>query len=491
MLHILVVAFQAEGHVNGILRLAQSLAAREAVVVTFGYPAHFYNLALKRNQLAPLLSSPSVRDSKLRIRVVEDGLAPVEEQSLTLAMIGASMPIFQQNVKLLLDELLGKPPAAAAPDVGPPSCIISDTFAPWTQDLANAAHITRVDFWTSTAAVYSMGSQLGLLVSEGILPLHRSCWEDPETKWSVNAPLIEGVPGLPPFPATDLCREFVRAEELTEPDLQFMLAAFSRVREAHSILVHSVYELERPVFDALQATGLPIRAVGPLSALPTPITSPGVDTVKHECLRWLDTQPPSSVIYIALGSVFKLTPSEMHALALALEASKHPFLWVIRSDSVSSSSLADALPAGFRDRTVNRGSGLIISWAPQTQVLSHPSTGGFFSHCGWNSTFECMWEGIPMVACPRGAEQRSNARWIVDTWKIGVALDRKLDGSFTQEAVEKALRQLFSKECKAQFSERTSQVKEVARRALKEGGSSDANLESFIQSLRHAQSFNR
>lgn len=49
-------------------------------------------------------------------------------------------------------------------------------------------------------------------------------------------------------------------------------------------------------------------------------------------------------------------------------------------------------------------------WAPQQEILKHPATGGFMSHCGWNSTLESMVAGVPMLTWPLGAEQRVNAR---------------------------------------------------------------------------------
>lgn len=303
---------------------------------------------------------------------------------------------------------------------------------------------------------------------------------DSEKKWKVEAPLVDCVPGLPPFQVTDLPVQFVHPEELTDPSLKFMMDAFGRAREAHTIFVHSAYELESQVFDALQANGFPIHAVGPFLDSPS---QPSSDNANQECIQWLDTQLPNSVLYVALGSIASLVPAEMHALALGLEASGHPFLWVIRRDSISS-SLSDALPEGFLQRTVEKGLARIISWAPQMEVLRHCAVGAFFSHCGWNSTLESMWEGVPMVACPRAAEQRSNARWIVENWKIGVEVERQQDGSFTKEAVQSALQSVLTTEG-TDYKERALQAKRMARSAVQKGGASYTNLVSFLNGLRH------
>ncbi|KAI5078657.1 hypothetical protein GOP47_0006328 [Adiantum capillus-veneris] len=399
-LHILVVPYQSEGHINGMLRLVQALAAEKGVLVTFGYPARFHSSTLKRNKHCSLLNTSfsGQSNSMLRVEVVEDGLPLEEEQPLTDEQKRASVPIFQNA------------------------------------DLADDAGLPRVDFWSSTAAVYSTGTQLALLVSKGILPLPKSCWLV-EEKWSVEAALIEGIPGLPPFPPTDLPRVFVQAEEVSDSKLQFGLAGFRRAREAHAILVHSVYELESQVFDALQATGFPSHAVGPL---PNSALEPS--TTNHECIQWLGTQPPSSVIYVALGSIAIFTSAEMHALALALESSGHPFLWVIRPDSISA-TLSEVLPEGFLQRTVAKHMGLIISWSPQAE-----------------------------------------------NWKIGVELERQHDGSFTKEAVERALKDVFALEGKEgpTYKETALHFKKVARSAMQNGGTSHSNLVNFLQHLRHS-----
>lgn len=457
--HVLMVPFQAEGHVNGMLRLAEALAVQQGVRVTFAYPARFYALASKRIASADAEAHAS---QNLRVEVVEDGLPLEEEQVLTAALLLASIPVFREAVtKLVLMK-------------GTLTCIISDCMVPWTQALAYSFALPRFAFWTSTASSFSMSAHLRLLIAHAHIPVLTSGWLEGK-RWKVEAPLVDCIPGLAPFPVTDLPSEFVQAEELSNPGLLLLQRACESAREAGAILVHSVYELEKEVFDALQDHGFAVHAIGPLlSSVQRPIHN------SHECLQWLDTQPSSSVIYVALGTVAQLTAEQMHSLALGIEASGHPFLWVIRSDTISPAALSNTLPQGFLQRCIMpAGPGLIMPWVPQMEVLHHHSIGAFFSHCGWNSTLESMWEGVPMVACPLGMEQRSNARWIVKMWRMGVELERQVDGSFTKEAVQRALEEVVHQS----YKKGALLAKEVSHHAAQDGGTSHSNLLHFVHLL--------
>jgi hypothetical protein len=33
-----------------------------------------------------------------------------------------------------------------------------------------------------------------------------------------------------------------------------------------------------------------------------------------------------------------------------------------------------------------------VKWSPQEEVLAHPSTACYMTHCGWNSTMEAVAE---------------------------------------------------------------------------------------------------
>lgn len=59
------------------------------------------------------------------------------------------------------------------------------------------------------------------------------------------------------------------------------------------------------------------------------------------------------------------------------------------------------------------------------QVLAHKATGGFVSHCGWNSILESMWHGVPIVTWPISAEEQLNAFRMVR--ELGLAEELRLD----------------------------------------------------------------
>ncbi|CAD5194207.1 unnamed protein product [Musa acuminata subsp. malaccensis] len=87
--------------------------------------------------------------------------------------------------------------------------------------------------------------------------------------------------------------------------------------------------------------------------------------------NWLDAKETASVIYVSFGSIASHSASHLIEIGLGLEASKRPFVWVIREKEMRP-EVARFLSEGFEERT----KGLILrGWAPQVLILSHPSVG--------------------------------------------------------------------------------------------------------------------
>ncbi|KAK5783584.1 hypothetical protein PVK06_038093 [Gossypium arboreum] len=77
------------------------------------------------------------------------------------------------------------------------------------------------------------------------------------------------------------------------------------------------------------------------------------------------------------------------------------------------------------------------------EILGHGSTGGFLTHCGWNSVLESISNGVPMIAWPLYAEQRMNA--VLLTEGINVALRPTVNqkGVVEREEIAKVIIKVF------------------------------------------------
>jgi len=49
-----------------------------------------------------------------------------------------------------------------------------------------------------------------------------------------------------------------------------------------------------------------------------------------------------------------------------------------------------------------------VKWLPQNDILGHPKTKLFITHCGSNSQHEALFHGVPMLGIPMFAEQGWN-----------------------------------------------------------------------------------
>ncbi|KAE8728901.1 UDP-glycosyltransferase 72B2 [Hibiscus syriacus] len=292
----------------------------------------------------------------------------------------------------------------------------------------------------------------------------------------------------------------IKGKELLDPvqdrkndAYKWVLHHAKRYRLAEGIMVNSFVDLEGGALKALQEkeTGKPpVYPVGPLVNV-----DPSNKTNGSDCLKWLDNQPHGSVLYVSFGSGGTLSSDQLNELAIGLEMSEQRFLWVVRSpnDMVANATFfsaesqkdpLDFLPKGFLERTKGRGL-LVPSWAPQSQVLSHGSTGGFLTHCGWNSILESVVFGVPLIAWPLYAEQKMNAAMLTED--IRVALRPKPDENslISRDEIAKTVKGLMEGEEGKGLRNRMKDLKEAAAKALSQTGSSTNALSEVATKWRN------
>jgi len=188
------------------------------------------------------------------------------------------------------------------------------------------------------------------------------------------------------------------------------------------------------------------------------------------CMSWLDQQPHCSVIYVAFGSFTLFHQNQFNELALGLDLTNRPFLWVIREDNKM------AYPNEFQGLK-----GKIVNWAPQQKVLSHPAIACFLTHCGWNSTMEGLCNGVPFLCWPYFADQIYNKVYICDELNVGLGLDCDENGVVSRWEIKKKLEQVSSS---VNIRTRSLKLEEKIKNNQLDKGRSSENLNKLVKWLK-------
>ncbi|KAJ9537996.1 hypothetical protein OSB04_030729 [Centaurea solstitialis] len=187
------------------------------------------------------------------------------------------------------------------------------------------------------------------------------------------------------------------------------------------------------------------------------------------------------MVYISFGSMVVLSQEQLTEMAFGVFNSRvsflwvmrkgdTSFLWVMRKGDTSTGMKCGGLPEGFSEAGGERG--IEVHWRLQTRVLSLPAVSCFVTHCRWNSTMEALSSGVPVVAFPQWGDQVTNAK--------GEAEDRVVGREEIKECLMEATGGVKAKEMK----KNSLKWKKAAAEAVEEGGSSDLNIEEFVDEIR-------
>ncbi|XP_051138741.1 zeatin O-xylosyltransferase-like [Andrographis paniculata] len=203
------------------------------------------------------------------------------------------------------------------------------------------------------------------------------------------------------------------------------------------------------------------------------------------CLSWLDKQAaPESVIYVSFGTTVTFSDEQIREIAAGLRQSGQSFLWALRDadrgDIFSGEERRAALPEGFEHLVGEKGL-VVRDWVPQVEVLAHRSTGGFLSHCGWNSCVESITAGVPMLTWPAHSDQPGNAVLVTKVLGVGVELKAwtRREELVPAAAVERAVRELMGSDGGDLLRRRAAEL----GKAVRESAVGGEDMELFVRRI--------
>ncbi|GAB4844577.1 hypothetical protein Ancab_037975 [Ancistrocladus abbreviatus] len=457
--HVAILPSPGMGHLIPLIEVAKRLVHTHGFSITFIVPTDGPPSKAQKSALAAL--PPSVSCVFLPQVNLDDLPDDAKAETRLCLTVARSLPLLQR----VLEELKAAKPIVA---------LVVDLFGTDAFEVAWAVGIKPYVFFTSTA----MNLSLFLYLPE--LDKAVSC-----EYWEMDEPVR--IPGCTPLHGKLLLDP---VQDRKNDAYKWVLHHARRYRLAEGIMVNSFPASEGGAIKALQEpepAKPPVYPVGPL------VQTGFVDGVKGaECLQWLDDQPHGSVLYVSFGSGGTLPHDQLIELALGLENSGQRFLWVVRSPNDKTSNATfftvespkdplDFMPNGFLNRI--KGRGLVVpSWAPQIQVLSHGSTGGFLTHCGWNSVLESVVHGVPLIAWPLYAEQKSNAVTLTQELKVALKPEAEDGRLIRRENIAKVVRDLMEGEEGKEVRNKMKDLKDEAAKVYgKDGSSSKALAEIALQ----------
>ncbi|KAG2327573.1 hypothetical protein Bca4012_036580 [Brassica carinata] len=438
---VVAMPWPGRGHINPMMNLCKRLLLRDPnLIVTFVITEEWLGLigSDPKPDRIHFATLPNLIPSEL-----------VRANNFT-GFVDAVHNILEEPFERLLDSL----------NSPPPTVIIADTYVLWAVRVAERRNIPVVSFWTMSATILSLFLHSDLLIRHD-----HALFEPSEAK---EEEIVDYIPGLSPTKLRDLPPLF--SSNILQVFKKSKLC-FDELLRAKCLLFTTAYELEPKAIDVFTSMlDIPVYATGPL----IPFQELSVEN-EPDYIRWLDGQAKSSVLYISQGSFLSVSEAQMEEIVVGVKESGVLFLWVARGRE---SKMKEALEGS---------SGLVVSWCDQLRVLCHAAVGGFWTHCGFNSTLEGIYSGVPMLAFPLFWDQILNGKMIVEDWRVGMKIERrkKTELLIGREEIKEEVKRLMDRESEEgkEMRRRACDLSEICRGAVAEKGSSDANIDAFIRDI--------
>ncbi|KAK7463062.1 hypothetical protein VKT23_007648 [Stygiomarasmius scandens] len=211
--------------------------------------------------------------------------------------------------------------------------------------------------------------------------------------------------------------------------------------------------------------------------------------------RMQEKHGEKSVVYISFGSMFwPVDSAKVWAMVEEFLQSGTPI--ILAHPGLQGSADEEKLKL-IKDSPI----GLELKWAPQETILSHPATGWFVAHGGWNGTQEALRYKVPQIFWPFAGDQPYNAALMTRTHKAGFQLFNVRSGdkgtqipyvfqnsdqpapTFTVEAVREEIRALVVRMKAEEGQEARRNLERMADEYLRgwdKDGEARRDMEEFL-----------
>ncbi|KAF8024571.1 hypothetical protein BT93_F1674 [Corymbia citriodora subsp. variegata] len=452
--HVAILAFPFGCHPLALAKLLHKLAETVANV-----HFSFLSTAVSNRNLFPP-SSRAELPPNIMIYDIDNGLL-AGHHGETKEELEEQMGMFLKQAQKSYRAAIAAAEREARKKV---SCLLSDALLLSAGEIAEQMHVPWVTFWVPSPCYLS-----AYIHAEVLRQLcHRtSCTGMAVAEADDKA--LEMVPVLSLFRMSDIPNNIIQ-DPTTSPVSNFVQQLVRMLPCAAAIIMNSYMEANpAPLIADLKSKFKILLYVGcpTVSFSPPPVLKNSDPT---GCLMWLDTRDPRTVAYVCFGTIAALSPPELSALAEALESTGTPFLWSIKEHMMVH------LPKGFLERTAQRGK--IVPWAPQSRVLNHPACAVYVTHCGYNSVFESVAGGVPMICKPLWTDNMMNGRLVTEWWKIGVGVE---GGTITKSGMVKAIEVVLRSEDGKEMSKKVGELRERLVDASGPGGSVQADFKTLVE----------
>ncbi|PQQ08346.1 UDP-glucose flavonoid 3-O-glucosyltransferase 7 [Prunus yedoensis var. nudiflora] len=431
----------APGHMKPTIAMAKLFASRGIKTTIISTPQNvaFFSKTIERSKD----SGFEIGVLLLKFPSVKVGLPGgckcghmVETREELQKFMKATSLLDQQLVKLLEEHQ--------------PNCLVADNCFPWTTDLAAKFGIPRL--------VFHGINFISLCISQHLIKMDSSTL----LKSDSEALLIPDLPYEIKLARTHIPNYLKEETELRN----FLEWTAETERKSYGVVVNSFYELEPAYADHYRKfLGIKAWHIGP-TFLCNKDTYASLD--EHECLKWLNSKTPNSVVYVSFGSVIKFGDAQLLEIALGLEASGQQFIWVVKKEKSDEGKKEDWLPEGFEKRVEGR---------ERTCSKRVGST-----------VIEAVSAGVPMATWPAFSDQFYNEKLVTQILGIGVGVGVQKWELFGGEKVgkrniERVVTQIMVGEKAEEMRSRAKRLGELARKSVEEDGSSYKDLNALIQEL--------